>query len=71
MDAWLETFGKLNAEGKYYLPTSDQSLVVSILSAGVSISYRRWQRTRLMARTFSVPSWLVLSVTWSVVDGVS
>lgn len=36
MDAWLETFGTLNAAGEYYLPTSSQSLVVSILSAGVS-----------------------------------
>jgi len=35
MDAWVETFGTME-NGKKTLTTSNQSLVVSILSAGVS-----------------------------------
>ena len=34
MDNWLRTFGKPNAAGKYVITSSQESLVVSILSAG-------------------------------------
>lgn len=34
MDDWLHTFGSFDSSLSYYLPTNDQSLVVSILSAG-------------------------------------
>ncbi|KAG6852754.1 hypothetical protein C0991_009332 [Blastosporella zonata] len=34
MDDWLHLFGKYDDTLKWYLPTNDQSLVVSILSAG-------------------------------------
>lgn len=36
MPAWLNAFGTLNDAGEKVLTTSNQSLVVSILSAGVS-----------------------------------
>jgi hypothetical protein len=35
MDAWVEVFGTV-VDGKKVLTTNNQSLVVSILSAGVS-----------------------------------
>lgn len=35
MEDWLKNFGSFDSStGKYYIPTNDQSLVVSILSAG-------------------------------------
>ncbi|KDR84447.1 hypothetical protein GALMADRAFT_133742 [Galerina marginata CBS 339.88] len=34
MDDWLHVFGKFDPELKFYIPTNDKSLVVSILSAG-------------------------------------
>jgi hypothetical protein len=47
MDAWVEVFGTV-VDGKKTLTTSNQSLVVSILSAGVS--------TRHMLRPTVYPS---------------
>lgn len=34
MVPWLRTFGQLGADGKYFVTSSQESLVVSILSAG-------------------------------------
>jgi hypothetical protein len=69
MPAWIETFGVLE-NGQKVLTTGNQSLVVSILSAGVS-------RTGVMSlglrsdhspRLSSEPSWLDQLVTsWAVV----
>ena len=49
MDAWVETFGTV-VDGKKMLTTANQSLVVSILSAGVS---RTVPRPVLTRRPFS------------------
>ncbi|CEL61895.1 putative glucose transporter rco-3 OS=Neurospora crassa (strain ATCC 24698 / 74-OR23-1A / CBS 708,71 / DSM 1257 / FGSC 987) GN=rco-3 PE=3 SV=2 [Rhizoctonia solani AG-1 IB] len=37
MDDWLRTFGQQNAAGKYHITTGQESLVVSILSAGTFV----------------------------------
>ncbi|KAG8726279.1 hypothetical protein FRC12_023546, partial [Ceratobasidium sp. 428] len=37
MDDWLRTFGNETATGKYAITTNQESLVVSILSAGTFV----------------------------------
>jgi len=76
MPAWLDTFGTLNAAGERVLTTSNQSLVVSILSAGNFVGAlmagpigdrigRRWG-LMVASAVFSLGVGLQLAPTWVV-----
>jgi hypothetical protein len=72
MPAWIDTFGVLE-NGQKVLTTGNQSLVVSILSAGVSRTgvMSLGLRSERFARLSSEPSWLDQLVTSSAVVGAS
>jgi MFS family permease len=59
MNNWLHVFGKPDATGAYHITTSQQSLVVSILSAGT-----------FFGALFAAPSADILGRRWSVVLAV-